>query len=219
MARKESLDCSRCGAKLRARRLASVLLTLDPATPAPRSLRDWVGMAETRTLRVAEINRIDGIHEILSELPLLQSSDFVENAPPGSFRDGIRSEDLTALSYEAASFDLVLTSESLEHVPDLARALAEIHRVLAPGGRHVFTIPLLPGVPATFSRAKLDPEGAIVDLAPAIFHPGGDVGYRVFTEFGADAVDIFQAAGFEVETRFGPVTEDDVAQVYVTRKR
>ena len=49
------------------------------------------------------------------------------------------------------SFDLVLTSETLEHVPDLAAASREIRRVLVPGGRHIFTIPLLPDVPRTFA--------------------------------------------------------------------
>ena len=39
-------------------------------------------------------------------------------------------------------FDLVLTSETLEHVPDPRLALRETLRVLRPGGRHVFTVPL-----------------------------------------------------------------------------
>ena len=63
---------------------------------------------------------------------------------PGSIVDGFRSEDLTRLTYSDASFDLVLTSETLEHVPDLEAALREIRRVLVPGGRHIFTIPQLP---------------------------------------------------------------------------
>ena len=92
---------------------------------------------------------------------------------------------MTRLTYPDASFDLVLTSETLEHVPDLDAALAETRRVLAPGGRHVFTVPLLPGVPATYSRIRTGPDGAAVHLAPPICHPGGDVGYPVFTEFGA----------------------------------
>ena len=66
--------------------------------------------------------------------------------------------------------------------------------------------------------ARLDAEGGRIDLAPPIFHPGGDVGYPVFTEFGADLPDLVRAAGFEVEVFFGPVGEDDIAQVYVARK-
>jgi ubiquinone/menaquinone biosynthesis C-methylase UbiE len=42
----------------------------------------------------------------------------------------VPSEDLCALSYADASFDLVVTSDTLEHVPDVDAALREIPRVL-----------------------------------------------------------------------------------------
>ena len=38
-----------------------------------------------------------------------------------------------------ASFDAVVSQEALLHVPDIARAFAEAHRVLRPGGRIAFT--------------------------------------------------------------------------------
>jgi len=43
--------------------------------------------------------------------------------------------DMMALPFESASFDLVTTGYGLRNVPDLAAAIAEIHRVLAPSGR------------------------------------------------------------------------------------
>ncbi len=221
VARKESMECSRCDAKLRGRRLARVLLDLYPVGPADekaRSVAGWAGTAGANRLRVAEINRVEGLHDALLVLTRFEASDFLEGAELGAIVDGVRHEDLTRLTYPDASFDLVITSETLEHVPDLALALKEIYRVLAPGGRHLFTIPLLPGMPITFPRAKLADDGTKVDLAPPIFHPGGDVGYPVFTEFGADFPEILRAAGFEFEVRFGPTTEDDVAQVYIAHK-
>jgi hypothetical protein len=221
LARKESCDCAHCGAKLRARRLARVLLDLypvgDPPAPA-RSARDWARHPEVQPLRVAEINRIEGLHDALRRLPNFAYSEYREGAARGDVIDGVRCEDLTRLTYPNASFDLVLTSETLEHVPDLAAALGEVRRVLAPGGRHLFTVPLLPGVPATFARTVLGRDGTPVHHAPPICHPGGDVGYPVFTEFGADLPDLLRRAGFDVEVRFGPTTEDDLAQVFVCRK-
>lgn len=221
LARRESCDCPWCGGKLRARRLARVLLQAypvgHPAQPA-RSVAAWVRHPEARALRVAEINRIDGLHDALMALPGLAASDFSPGASPGVVVDGVRSEDLTRLTYPDAQFDLVLTSETLEHVPDLDAALREIHRVLAPGGRHLFTVPRLPDVASTFSRASLSDQGSIVHHATPICHPGGDMGYPVFTEFGADCLDVFRRAGFDTRMAFGPATDDDLAQVYVSIK-
>jgi demethylmenaquinone methyltransferase/2-methoxy-6-polyprenyl-1,4-benzoquinol methylase len=43
--------------------------------------------------------------------------------------------DMLALPFPHASFEVVTTGYGLRNVPDLERALAEIHRVLTPGGR------------------------------------------------------------------------------------
>ena len=134
LVRKESLDCSSCGAKLRARRIAATILDVFPATPPARSVADWATTPDARQLRVAELNRIDGLHDALTGLTKLSFSDFRDGVRPGIYVDDVRNEDLTALTYADGSFDLVLTSETLEHVPDLAAALGEIRRVLAPGG-------------------------------------------------------------------------------------
>jgi SAM-dependent methyltransferase len=222
LARKESGDCPWCGAKLRARRLAEVLLSLYPVghPPAPaRSLAAWSRTADARDLHVAEINRIEGLHDALAPLPHLAFSDFLDGEAPGAVVGGVRHEDLTALTYPDAAFDLVLTSETLEHVPDPDRALAEIRRVLRPGGRHLFTIPRLPGVSRTFARRSIGPGGRPVDHATPICHPGGDVGYPVFTEFGADLGRILVDAGFaEIREHFGPPTDADLAQAWSTRR-
>jgi SAM-dependent methyltransferase len=222
LARKESSECGRCGAKLRARRLARAVLDAypigDPPAPAA-SVAAWVLSAEARALRIAEINVIEGLHSQLRKLPGLSYSEYGEGVTPGTITDGVRCEDLTGLTYPDATFDLILTSETLEHVPDLSAALRELRRVLAPGGRHLFTVPLLPGVPKTFARAKILPDGTLQHLAPPIRHPGGDAGYLVFTEFGADLPELLRQAGFAVEVRFGPTTEDDLAQVFVSTKK
>jgi demethylmenaquinone methyltransferase/2-methoxy-6-polyprenyl-1,4-benzoquinol methylase len=43
--------------------------------------------------------------------------------------------DMTSLPVMSTSFDVITTGYGLRNVPDLPRALAEIHRVLRPGGR------------------------------------------------------------------------------------
>jgi SAM-dependent methyltransferase len=49
--------------------------------------------------------------------------------------------DLLALPFPDASVDRVIASEVLEHIPDDVTALAEIFRVLRPGGRVAVTVP------------------------------------------------------------------------------
>lgn len=48
-------------------------------------------------------------------------------------------EDLSV--FEADSFDVVVSFMALMDGPDLPTAVAELHRVLRPGGRLVFSIP------------------------------------------------------------------------------
>lgn len=159
------------------------------------------------------------MHSFVRTLPFYAGSDFSGEADhPSVAPGGARSEDLTRLTYRENSFDLILTSETLEHVPDLHAALREIHRVLAPGGRHVFTVPVLPGTKQTIARSTVRPDGSICDLLPRICHPGGDWGYPVSTELGTDLPEVLSQAGFQTEVHFGPVSEDDLAQVYVCRK-
>jgi SAM-dependent methyltransferase len=49
--------------------------------------------------------------------------------------------DLLALPFPDASVDRVMASEVLEHIPDDVTAMAEIFRVLKPGGRVAVTVP------------------------------------------------------------------------------
>jgi SAM-dependent methyltransferase len=143
-------------------------------------------------LRVAEINPLPGVHPFLSKLPWIISTEYGTD----------RSEDLMALSYPDQSFDIILTSDTLEHVPDFDVALREIHRVLRPGGKHIFTVPVI-WDRCTRQRAVLE-KGSVVHLLPPSYHgtPGLDVDdYLVFNEFGGDVVGRIEKAGFSVEVR------------------
>jgi SAM-dependent methyltransferase len=52
-----------------------------------------------------------------------------------------RAADMRSLPFADGAFASVLSVQSIEHVPDPERALAEVVRVLRPGGRAVFATP------------------------------------------------------------------------------
>jgi SAM-dependent methyltransferase len=54
---------------------------------------------------------------------------------------GVLRGDATSLPFADGAFDAVITSEVLEHVPDDTGALAEMVRVLTPGGVFAATVP------------------------------------------------------------------------------
>jgi SAM-dependent methyltransferase len=68
------------------------------------------------------------------------ASDFDERA----HRSGLHL-DLQDLALEDGSLDILLTPHVLEHVPDTTRALKEIRRVLAPGGKMFLQVPVQQG--------------------------------------------------------------------------
>jgi SAM-dependent methyltransferase len=61
-------------------------------------------------------------------------------APEGASAQAVRG-DAYALPFPDASFDCVVAAEVLEHLPDDARAIRELRRVLRPGGRIAVTVP------------------------------------------------------------------------------
>ena len=86
------------------------------------------------------------------------------------------------------SWDVVVANHVLEHVDD-RKALAEIHRVLAPGGLGIFSFPVASGFEQTYENP------AITAKADRDLHFGQWDHVRYY---GADAADRIARAGFEV---------------------
>jgi SAM-dependent methyltransferase len=121
----------------------------------------------------------------------------------GDVVDGIRHEDLQATSFPDAAFDLVITSEVLEHVPHAPQAEREIMRILRPGGSYVFTVPLDAYGDADTILAELLPDGTVKFYGPPVYHgdpyrPEGILAYRIFSV--ADLERRFAAAGGDCVT-------------------
>jgi len=66
---------------------------------------------------------------------------------PGEMRDGVRCEDLQCVTYPNNYFDIILTSETLEPVPDPGKAWQEISLTLDDRGYEISIVPVLPSQP------------------------------------------------------------------------
>jgi SAM-dependent methyltransferase len=117
------------------------------------------------------------------------SSQFLPGFPLGEVVEGVRNEDLRALTFSDSSFDLLVTQDVLEHVPNPDSAFREIARVLRPGGLHIFTVPCYSK--PTRERARQRPDGTIELLDAPEYHgnPVDPNGSLVITEWGPDLVD------------------------------
>ncbi|HET8990202.1 MAG TPA: class I SAM-dependent methyltransferase [Acidimicrobiales bacterium] len=60
---------------------------------------------------------------------------------PGSARAAVVQGDALALPFADGAFDRVICSEVLEHIPEDRAAMAELARVLRPGGTMAITVP------------------------------------------------------------------------------
>lgn len=185
---KESMICPWCGSKSRGRLLAKNLLEHICHLQDQEKPCSTIKCLSHRELpNILILNWIDGLSDQLSSHSSVVQSEFIDGAKPGEWVEGLRHEDAQNLTFPDLQFDLVVSSETLEHIPNLDRALAEIHRVLKPDGVHLFTVPLKPGTIKTEMRLKVTADGLMTDLIlPRLHHPGGSWGWPVVTEFGED---------------------------------
>ncbi|WP_340647270.1 class I SAM-dependent methyltransferase [Phenylobacterium sp.] len=139
---------------------------------------DWVldlGCGEGR--HVHGVHMLPGVNVVGLDLDiasLVKARDGLEHLPPVAVEGATSflSGDAYRLPFADACFDVVICSEVLEHLHEYDRALAEIRRVLKPGGRFVPTVP------------RAWPERICWALAPGkdgyADQPGGHV--RIFHE-------------------------------------
>jgi SAM-dependent methyltransferase len=192
---RESGACPQCRSSNRQRQMAWML-------------RRELGLAESSPLRIPDGVRVYNteangpLHEMLRTHAEYQCSEYWgDKAEFGEVVDGTRNEDLQALSFASASFDVVLSSDVLEHMPQPYRAHSEIHRVLKPGGQHIFTVPYGEAMIRDNVRASLI-DGKVMHHHEPLYHgdpvrPGE--GILVWTIFGLEMLVRLNEIGFDTE--------------------
>jgi SAM-dependent methyltransferase len=196
---RETGRCRACGATNRNRQVAYV---------AARAVTEQTGTKVDTLAAVAGLAGLvvynteaqGALHDQLHSMPGYLCSEYLgPGHQPGELVGGTTHQDLMALSYADASIDLVLSSDVFEHVPEPYRGHAEIHRVLRPGGHHVFTVPFHQHAHLDDVRARLRDDDEVELLADAIYHddPVRPEGVLVFTIFGLEMLVRLAELGFD----------------------
>lgn len=168
--RQQGLHCNQCHNNLRAMGLSVAILrelnfegTLDKFC---QSMSD---------VNILEINTAGNLTSFFRKLPKHRLIEYPEF-------------DMLNLAIESESADLVVHSDTLEHISNPQRALSECRRVLSKHGTCIFTIPIIVDR-LTRSRAGLAHS----------FHGQSDIPANdqlVYTEFGANFWQVVLTAGF-----------------------
>ena len=212
---REGYACGSCRASLRYRGQAELLLRCY-GEPGTRHLGELVRQPRFAALEIFEPGVSGAFRPYFSTLPNYRNSFFRPDTPPGERRDGVECQDLERLTLGSDTLDLVVSSDILEHVRRPWTAFEEIHRVLRPGGRHVFSIPIqLPM--RLVSRARVDTRGdEDLPLEEPRFHGDGAGGRSlVYTDFGLDLIERLLRIGFLV-TAHRPAEDNAEAKRLVT---
>lgn len=170
--RQQGYICVTCANNLRSMSLASAILT---AYSFSGTLLQFVESDIGKQLRVLEINEAGNLTSVLNRMPNHTLVHYPEH-------------DMTSLVFKSESFDLVLHSDTLEHVQNPLAGLAECCRVIKKPGRCIFTVPIVLGR-LTHSREGMKQS----------FHGSYSTNYSnmlVCTEYGADVWKYVIESGF-----------------------
>ena len=187
----ETCACNQCGLNSRMRALVDFLTSKLNARETAR-----VYIAEQTTVAFTVMKRLFG--------DVTGSEYLGPNFKPGEISKDfkghahVRHEDLGRLSFPDGVFDLVLTQDVFEHIPDYQKTFSEAARVLKRGGSLVFTVPFFHDQATTGVRATVDAQGNVQHILPPEFHgnPVSNEGSLCFQNFGWDLLDALRSAGF-----------------------
>lgn len=168
----QGLYCQRCKVNMRGMAIAYAMMR---QANYKAYFKDFVTSKAIRNKKILEVNEAAWLTKYLKKIPGHILAEFPE-------------VDMQAMPYPDSTFDIVVHSDTLEHVPDPLAGMRECYRVLVAGGYCVFTVPMVVGR-LTKSRAGLPPS----------FHGSErktSEDYIVHTEFGSDAWTLAMDAGF-----------------------
>jgi SAM-dependent methyltransferase len=145
-----------------------------------------------RRINVLEINEAGGLHKFLVNFKNITFAKFPE-------------VDIQHLPYKDESYDVIIHSDTLEHIENRYLALEECYRVAKSDGVLFYTIPIING------RMTRDRNG-LRDSFHGNQEESQGHDYKVWTEYGSDFwVELFKV-GFK-EIRLVTVTDQSTISI------
>ncbi len=209
---RETLRCRGCHAKMRDRTLALGLLeTCAERFGTTAATLEELAREIPAHVRILETDAHSRISARLRAHPGFHRSLYLPGRRNGEQLDDERmlNVDLEQMPFPDRHFDIVLTSEVMEHVRYVDRAHREIARCLRPEGTYLFTVPYDPSLARTWHL--VDPETDRDLVHPPHIHGDPMIresGIRSYRVFGRDIVD--DLAGWGLSARFERVDRPDL---------
>lgn len=129
----------------------------------------------------------------------VQGSEYLgSNIKSGTSINGIRHENALNMSFSDATFDILISCDVLEHVPDYKKCLSESYRILKENGKLIISIPFYHNDEVSTKRAEII-NGELKHLKEEQYHgnPVSSKGSLVFWDFGWDFLESIKAANFK----------------------
>lgn len=164
--------CVRCGCNTRVQALAASMCS---AFQWAGPFKNFIKSKTMENKKILGINKAGNLHAYLKDHPSFKLVEFPEY-------------DMMKLQLPSKSFDIIVHSDTLEHVMNPLQAMRECFRVLKTEGRLFYTTPTI------VDRTSRPREGL-----SASYHGSPDCreeDYRVYTEFGCDHWKMAFEAGF-----------------------
>ncbi|MBW4522728.1 MAG: class I SAM-dependent methyltransferase [Scytolyngbya sp. HA4215-MV1] len=187
---RETGTCIVCRSTNRHRQVAQVLLNAiaEMTGTSFSSIKAFAQNHPTsKSLIIYNTETTNPLHHQLKNYPGYLASEYLEGKyVSGEVVNGVLHQDLMAPSFANNSIDLMLSSDVFEHIPDPYLAFSEVHRILKPRGRHIFTVPFYQERYRDEIRTILETDGTIKYLLPPIYHgdplrPEGILVYVIFS--------------------------------------
>jgi len=191
--KQQGFHCTSCSSSLRSMTLASGIMNHFSFN---LSFQNFPYSRIGKNLSILEINEACDLHRVLEQCVNYTYAEFPD-------------VDIQNLPYADNTYDVIVHSDTLEHVENSLLGLKECYRVLKEGGVLFYTIPI---IYARLSRRR--------DTLTNSFHgsqeesQGDD--YKVWTEYGADFwVEIINAGFNEITLN----TIDDLSSIGICAKK